>query len=144
MFLAVLTAKGGDQHISLFWGPRFKNLGSLFMRHSGTDVTDNGAGQGYPSFADVPRRQSEGEARPPVARLAALPFMFATSKRTARGGLGCGPASPCAPRARLLCKMDEVRGTDSVPTNRTEPRVTKLGDLAENAAFERAIAARPR
>ena len=117
----------GDQHIFLFWGPRFKNLGSLFMRHSGTDVTDNGAAQGYPSFADVPRRQSEGEARPPVARLAALPFMFATSKRTARGGLG-----------RLLCKMDAVRGTDSVPTNRTEPRVTKLGDLAENAAFERA------
>jgi len=55
-------------------GPRYKNLGSFFMRRSDTNVTDNGAGRGYASFADVPRCQSDGEARPPVTSLAALPL----------------------------------------------------------------------
>ena len=55
-------------------------------------------------------------------------------------GLGCGPASPRTPPHGYFAKW--MRGTDSVPTNRTEPRVTKLGDLAGNAEFERA--ARPR
>jgi hypothetical protein len=112
------------------------------MRHSGTDVTDNGAGQGYPSFADVPRRQSEGEARPPVARLAALPFMFAANEPL--GGPGGVPASPCAPRARLLCKMDEVRGDGQCADEPDRAQSNEAGDLAENAAFERVIAARPR
>ena len=117
-------------------GPRYKNLGSFFMRRSDTNVTDNGAGRGYASFADVPRCQSEGEARPPVTswRLCRLCSPLANEPR---GGLGCGPASPCTPPVRLLCKMDAVRGDGQ----RADERDRAQNNEARRPCRERGIRA---